>query len=402
MTISIIADTVFCEVPRAGYPFRIFNLIKGYSYWTSNVQLFLCNRNFSRRKDLIWLKKISPKIQIFLINPSLFYKKAFLDNLLDRYCGDIVQFENPEFVINNSKFISQNINRKIFILELHNLYYKLNRGNREFKILKDALQLVDYTICFSKDDCGTIKHDFKVNADKIIYSPIFVNYCDYKFYGPNLTRNEILFMGNFYYKPNADAATFLTKKVCPVLKERFSQFYLHLLGDHPSKFLPAQSADWTFHGFLDKKGQDCVFKNIKLCVAPLFRGYGSRVKMLEYAAFGFPILATKQAMVGTEKLRGVFVAQKNNFALELSKRLKQNKLLYQYGAINRKNIKKYYSVEKVVPELLSKIAKKTWRNQVIKYVSSKIYFPSWSKEQRHFKEVLKGVYVIEKDKIKKI
>lgn len=402
MTISIIADTVFSRTPRAGYPFRIFNLIKGYSCRVSKVQLFLCNRNFSRRRDLTWLGKICPKIQIFLINPSLFYKKSFLDNLLDRYSGNVVQFENPEFVINNSNFILQNINRKIFILELHNLYYKLNHSDREFKILRDALQLVDHTICFSKDDCKAVKHDFKVSADKIICSPIFVDYCDYKFYGPNLTKNEMLFMGNFYYKPNTDAATFLIKKICPVLKKNFSRFHLHLLGDYPSKFLPAKSTNWTFHGFLDKERQGHIFKNIKLCIAPLFGGYGSRVKMLEYAAWGFPILATKQAIAGTEKLQGVFIAQKNNFALELSKRLKQNKLLYQYGANNRKNVEKYYSIEKVIPELLSKITKKPLRKRPVKCISSKIYFPSWLKEQRHSQKVLKGIYVIQRSKLQKI
>ncbi|MDD3434574.1 MAG: glycosyltransferase [Candidatus Pacebacteria bacterium] len=376
--------------------------MKGYTRWASKVQLFLCNRNFSKTKDLLWLKTISPQIQIFLINPLLFYKKSFLDNLLNQYSGDIVQFENPEFAINNSQFILQNIHKKVFILELHNLYYKLNRSNTEFNILKNALQLTDYTICFSEDDCKIIKHDFELSADKIICSPIFVDCSDYKFYGSNITKNEILFMGNFCYKPNADAAIFLIKEVYPILRKNFLQFHLHFLGNYPPKFLPVKSNNWTFHGFLDTEKQSSILNNIKLCVAPLFGGYGSRVKMLEYATFGFPILATKQAMVGTEKLQGIFIAQKNNFAFELSKRLQQNTLLYQYGVINRKNVEKYYSIEKVIPELLFKITKKPLKNKPIQYVSSKIYIPSWIKEQRHFKKVLKDVYVIEKNTIKKI
>lgn len=405
MTISIAADTIFCRNPHAGYPFRIMNFAKACRRTGSRVQIFLCNRNFTRRKDITWLKKFDSEIKFFLVPPDLFYKRSFFSNFLSRYSSEIVQFENPEFAVNNSQVIIKNQGKSIFILELHNLYYRLNQNIGEFQILKAALHLVDYVMCFSQFDCDKIVQDFKLSRQKIILSPLFVDCHDYKVYRPNLDKDNVLFIGNFFYKPNAEAANFLIKDVYPRLRKNFPALHLHFVGNYPVKLFQ-KSPHWTFHGYAMGQKLDSILKETKICTAPLFSGYGARVKVLEYAAYGFPIIATSVAMAGLEKLTGVFIAPRRDFAAQLAKYLRQNKSLARNGFKNRKAVEKYYKAKEIMPKLITQIVRhaqsKSKVNSATSLQPTKTYLPSWLKEKRHNSKVLKSIYVIERGKIKKI
>jgi len=355
------------------------------------------------------VKKINPKIKFFLIPPNLFYKKSFFNNFLIRHKSEIVQFENPEFVINNLQVIAENQGKSIFILELHNLYYQLNRNTKEFQILETALHLVDYVICFSQFDGDKIAHDFKSSRQKIIISPLFVSCQDYKIYGPNLDKDNVLFIGNLFYKPNVEAANFLIKKVYPKLRKNFPTLHLHFVGNYPNKLFK-KSTSWTFHGYVSGQKLDHILKETKICVAPLFSGYGARVKVLEYAAYSFPIVATSRAMNGFEKLSSVFIVSRFDFANQLAKYLRQHKLLVLAGSKNRKAVEKYYEAKKIMPKLInqivyrphSKLYPKLRTSFLIPPRSAKIYFPFWLKEERHNLKVLKSIYVIENGKVKKL
>jgi hypothetical protein len=393
MTLTIIADTVLTKTPLAGYPFRILGLLDGYSRQNINVQLFLCNRNFNNRKELSWLKDLGKNVQVFLISPEFFYRKSFLDKLLAERKSTIVQFENPELAVNSSNFIRKHFNKMVFVLDLHDLYYKRTGRSIDFNLTKKVLQLVDYTICFNQDDVRTISDDFGKVKSKVIYSPIFIDYKRYLFHGANLKTNNLLFMGNFYHQPNKKAAEFLINEVSPFLRTKLQDFHLHFLGVYPKRFLVKKSSFFTFHGFV--KNRNRILKKIKLCLCPVFEGYGSRVKMLEYAAFGFPVLTTEKGMAGVENLKGLFLASKDNFAKSIIKILGSNQILSSAGQANRGCIKQFFNPSRVVPKLLAQITKKPKRIRLpqIKTVSQ-TYFPVWLKEKRHKRIVLKRNYII--------
>jgi len=401
MTISIIVDTVLTETPMAGYPFRVLELVRGYSRKGVNVQLILCNRNFTSIKDLSWLGRLGHNVKTLLINPYYFYKKAFLNKLLSIYGADVIQFENPEFVLNSDRFIIENFDKTIFVLELHDLYYKLTDKNRMYNLFDKALRLVDYVVCFTKKDARILNKDFRKIKCKIFYSPIFIDYNNYPFYGPNLKGNNILFMGNLYHGPNMKTARFLKEKVCPFVGAKIRDFHIHFIGMCPKKFLREKSSSCTFYGFVKKRSQ--ILRKIKLCVAPVFEGYGTRVKILEYASFGFPVLTTKKGVSGLEKLKGLFIADIARFTDKLVEILSQERLLLRAGLANRLSVRQNYDEFKIVSLLLSKITKKRkHKTQLQIRLSKRVYFPFWLKEGRCKKGILKGNYFINKNEIKKL
>jgi len=399
MTISIIADTVLKKTSSAGYPFRILGLLKGYFSNDVNVQLFLCNRNFTNTKEFFYLKELAKNTKIFLISPENFYSKRFLDKLLTEHGADIVQFENPEFVVNNAGFIQRNSKNQIFVLDLHDLYYKTSGKWQDYHLLAGALKLVDYVICLSREDKKMIENDFGKTRAKVLYSPLFIDCQQYKFYGPSLKANNLVFIGNFFHRPNLKAAEFLINKVCPTVKNKIKGFHINFLGLLPKQGLKGKSPFYVFHGFV--KNRNSILRTTKLALAPIFDGYGSRVKLFEYAAFGLPVLATSKAFHGAENLKGIFLSDAQNFTNALIKLLADEEALLRAGIANRFSVEKYYNPVKVTKKLLSQIRKKSKGLELPKVkLSSKTYFPFWLREKRYQNNVLKHNYIISKNGVK--
>lgn len=107
----------------------------------------------------------------------------------------------------------------------------------------------------------------------------------------------VLFVGNFRHDPNVDAALRLVHDIWPLVEERNADAVLSLVGDAP----PAELASTARARVQVLGGVPDVapfLNRAAVCVAPLRRGGGMRVKVIEAFAAGKAVVASPLAVAG--------------------------------------------------------------------------------------------------------
>ncbi len=109
-----------------------------------------------------------------------------------------------------------------------------------------------------------------------------------------ITDESILFMGLYAYPPNTEAVRFLVEQVMPALHQQRPNVRLVVTGGGPTCSPP-----WLISpGVLPRRDLDAVLCACRIGVAPIFRGSGTRLKILEYMAAGLPVVTTRKGAEG--------------------------------------------------------------------------------------------------------
>lgn len=103
----------------------------------------------------------------------------------------------------------------------------------------------------------------------------------------------VLFMGNFNYIPNLEAA----KVIADELALRLPEVEFLLVGSDPPKNL-ARRENLKILGYVNEI--DPVLRRATVCIAPLRHGSGTRIKILTYLAAGKAVVATTKACEGID------------------------------------------------------------------------------------------------------
>ena len=107
-------------------------------------------------------------------------------------------------------------------------------------------------------------------------------------------EKSILFLGDFSHYPNRQAARILIKKIYPVL--RGLGVKLKIIGRNINQIKNLQSeALEFFENVTDVRPFYC---DASVLVAPIFSGAGMRVKILEAALSGIPLIISPVANLG--------------------------------------------------------------------------------------------------------
>jgi glycosyltransferase involved in cell wall biosynthesis len=121
---------------------------------------------------------------------------------------------------------------------------------------------------------------------------------------PLTSEPTLLFLGSYKYQPNVDAAEFLMKQVWPHVYRAMSKARLIIAGAWPEKLrsygLAIPGVEFT--GFVEDLGG--LYRRSRVVCAPVFAGGGTRVKIIEAAAYGKPIIATRIGAEGLEMRHG--------------------------------------------------------------------------------------------------
>ncbi len=107
----------------------------------------------------------------------------------------------------------------------------------------------------------------------------------------------VLFVGNFKWLPNRDAAKFLASEIWPKIKKSMPQAKLWIVGKNPSKDLKSYEStsvkvDETVEDIRTAYGKSDVL------LAPIRNGRGTKYKILEAMATRTPIVGTSLATEG--------------------------------------------------------------------------------------------------------
>ena len=101
---------------------------------------------------------------------------------------------------------------------------------------------------------------------------------------------EVLFVGDFGYVPNQEAAEFIACTLAPALPQ--ARFIL--AGSNPPSWATGPNVVATGR-VPDLSG---YLRNAAVCIAPLAHGSGTRIKILTYFAAARPVVATTKAAEG--------------------------------------------------------------------------------------------------------
>jgi glycosyltransferase involved in cell wall biosynthesis len=110
----------------------------------------------------------------------------------------------------------------------------------------------------------------------------------------------LLLLGSYNYPPNVEAANFLIEHVLPLIHQKLPQAKLIVAGINPHKIrsYDTEVANVEFTGFVDDL--NALYQRSRVVCCPIFSGGGTRIKMIEAAAYNKPIVATQVGAEGLE------------------------------------------------------------------------------------------------------
>lgn len=118
--------------------------------------------------------------------------------------------------------------------------------------------------------------------------------------GPALGGKTILFVGNFKWLPNSDAAIFLVEKIWPLIKGKVKNVRLWIVGKNPTSKILALKKQNGVEVKSNINDIRTAFASADIMLAPIRNGRGTKYKVLEAIATKTPVVATPLAIEGLE------------------------------------------------------------------------------------------------------
>ncbi|MDP4030919.1 MAG: glycosyltransferase family 4 protein [Candidatus Beckwithbacteria bacterium] len=118
----------------------------------------------------------------------------------------------------------------------------------------------------------------------------------------------VLFIGNFKWLPNRDAAQFLAKAIWPKISSKLPQAKLLIVGRNPTaEILKLAKPGIRIKG--DVADIRTAFAGASVLLAPIRNGRGTKYKVLEAMASGIPVVTTRLGIEGIDAKDSVLVAE---------------------------------------------------------------------------------------------
>ncbi len=104
-------------------------------------------------------------------------------------------------------------------------------------------------------------------------------------------RKDIVFIGGFLHKPNADAVKYFVEEMWPLISDELSDCKFLVVGSNiPEEIQALESNSIEVVGFVPDLTE--TFSNCKLTIAPLRFGAGIKGKVVTSMSYGVPCVAT--------------------------------------------------------------------------------------------------------------
>ena len=143
----------------------------------------------------------------------------------------------------------------------------------------------------------------------------------------------LLFLGNFFWLQNVEAAQYLIQKVFPALIQTIPRLKLVVAGQNISEKLMNIAHDNVIIKALAPDNEQEVkklYQSSTLFLAPIFGPGGTRLKILASMASGLPVISTNIGIEGLELVDGthVLVAKTPEEFVNQTVRILKNRTLY--------------------------------------------------------------------------
>jgi polysaccharide biosynthesis protein PslH len=223
--------------------------------------------------DLIFVSKLQPLIYFARLSRK-WRKRVIMD--FDDILSDLysTHYKNRFASWKNSFFLRINETRAL-------KYFK-----RIFVCSKTALNKINGKYI---DKVGVIPNVYDFTGNESIMKP--------------KDKNQLLFVGSLDYFANTDGLKWFFDKIWPKVKQTYPQLKLTVIGkthkDVPYIYsLLGQPKDTEI--VLNVPDIAPYYKSCYLSIVPLLNGSGTRLKILESAAYGRPVISTTKGMEGLD------------------------------------------------------------------------------------------------------
>lgn len=152
---------------------------------------------------------------------------------------------------------------------------------------------------------------------------------------PFESRSGLVFVGGFQHNPNVDAVIYFVSAIMPLIRELIPGAVLNIVGSNaPKEVRDLASGDILVHGFVEDL--ESLMDTMRVNVAPLRYGAGTKGKVIHALANGLPTVATSIAVegMGLKNMEHVGIADNaDDFAKTLSS-LYSEKILWESFSSN--------------------------------------------------------------------
>lgn len=168
---------------------------------------------------------------------------------------------------------------------------------------------------------------------------------------------KLLFIGNFHWLQNTEAAKFLINKVLPKVKKQLPKAQVHIVGQHQPDDLKELSSDSVVINELaedDVQGIVDAYHNSDVFVAPLFGPGGTRLKTLAAMASQLPIVSSPVGISGlgiNEKEHALVSEDPDKMAQYVVQLIKNPQQAEEMAKKSRRFVEKEYSYKSIANKL---------------------------------------------------
>jgi glycosyltransferase involved in cell wall biosynthesis len=172
-------------------------------------------------------------------------------------------------------------------------------------------------------------------------------------------EKALLFLGNHAYRHNAIAAEFLVREIWPRVLLRVPDATLVLAGAG-SERLPSRAEappGVRFEGFVEDLG--ALYRRTRAVCCPLRNGGGTRIKIIEAAAHGRPVVSTRVGAEGLDLRDGCEILLRDTpeaFAEACAELLADRPLCRRIGGAARDAVAPRHSRDGILQQLQASLA----------------------------------------------
>jgi glycosyltransferase involved in cell wall biosynthesis len=198
-----------------------------------------------------------------------------------------------------------------------------------------AILRCDFSLIISKFEMQLLTETFKIDASLLLYLPFLfdeVNEKKIASWKPYKQRNNFVFIGNFFHKPNVDAVLQLKKHIWKRIRKQIPNAELHIYGAYANqqiKDLNNKKDGFLVKGFTESATD--VIADAKVLLAPLQFGAGLKGKLVEAMLYGTPTVTTSIGAegIGNHKNWNGFITDDFNVFAEKSVKLYSDEQLWK-------------------------------------------------------------------------
>ncbi len=217
-----------------------------------------------------------------------------------------------------------------------------------------AIRAAQATFVCSDRDQQYLKREF--GHDRVAVIPNAVDLPAVKA-GPN--RQALLFLGNLRFDQNTAAADHLIQDIWPLVLAALPEARLIIAGAGPDCLASygQKPRGVSFAGFVEDLGK--LYEEVTAVCCPVLHGSGTRVKIVEAAAYGKPVVSTTIGAEGIELREGEEILLRDDpgsFAEACIRLLTDPSLAARMGLRARSVIEEKYERQAVVESIKNVIS----------------------------------------------